>query len=315
MMHESCPTVELPQSLLVDIPLRFEEIVEEIVRFTRLERKTVEQRVWMEALQVGWNVERDAQRFQVTPHRFDDRMRTLYCEGEGFIFETLVFWAKPSRQKWMLRAFERIKAHAKACRLDLAELRLLVFGDGVGNDSIFLAQNGLNVDFFDLPGSKTYEFAISRFHSLGFLGSKISAMEAYERCLSGQYDVVISFEVLEHLPDPEAAIRDMARMLKSGGIALISESFGSLADYLPTHLASNFKYLGKTPFLFFNEGMILRWYNTDPILKPMEFVKQGRVQFRDFLSSAKDPIVLRFWLLGRLRIVKKTFKRLIGRIV
>ncbi|WP_366513710.1 methyltransferase domain-containing protein [Moorena sp. SIOASIH] len=47
-------------------------------------------------------------------------------------------------------------------------------------------------------------------------------MSDYNQCLSSQYDVVLSFEVLEHLSDPFAAIGDIHSMLKPNGIALIT---------------------------------------------------------------------------------------------
>jgi SAM-dependent methyltransferase len=189
-------------------------------------------------------------------------------------------------------------------------LRVLMLGDGAGNDSIFLAQTGINVDFFEVPFSRTYDFALKRFASRDLLGGRIRVLESYADCLSGQYDVVISFEVLEHLPDPPAAIRDLSVMLKEGGIALITEAFSYLADNLPTHLEANRQYAGRTPFLFLRNGMLLRWYSPDPLFKPMEFVKQQRPELKNFFSLVSDATVTRLWISERRCNFKKQAKSL-----
>jgi len=49
------------------LPITFHEIVEEIVQYTGLSRAEVEHRVWMQALEPGWNVLQDVKRFGVTP--------------------------------------------------------------------------------------------------------------------------------------------------------------------------------------------------------------------------------------------------------
>ena len=41
----------------------------------------------------------------------------------------------------------------------------------------------------------------------------------------GSYDLVVSFEVMEHLPDPEAFISETARVLKDGGDAMLTLPF------------------------------------------------------------------------------------------
>lgn len=50
----------------------------------------------------------------------------------------------------------------------------------------------------------------------------IGNAEAMTAIGSAVYDTVLSFEVLEHLPHPPAAVREMARVLKPGGRLLIS---------------------------------------------------------------------------------------------
>ncbi len=40
--------------------------------------------------------------------------------------------------------------------------------------------------------------------------------------LDGEYEVVVSFETIEHLPDAEAYLNEMARILKPGGTLLVS---------------------------------------------------------------------------------------------
>ena len=82
------------------LPQTYTEIVEEIVHFTNLPRPDVEHRVWMQALEPGWNVLRDVEYFGVTPHVDDEKLAQLYRKGDGFIFETMVFWAKPDRRRW-----------------------------------------------------------------------------------------------------------------------------------------------------------------------------------------------------------------------
>jgi hypothetical protein len=61
-----------------------------------------------------------------------------------------------------------------------------------------------------------------------------------------------------------------------------------LQDRLPTHLKVNSKYLGKAPFLFWENKMLLSWYSRHPLCKPMEFVKVTRTYLRDRFSLLSD---------------------------
>ncbi len=287
---------------LENIPITYRRIVEEIADVTSLPRDAVEHRVWMEALQLGWNVGRDVKRFGATPHEFDSRME------RSFIFETLVFWATPFRQQWIFQALDRIHHHACARGVSASEMRILLLGDGAGNDSFFFARNGFSVDYFDVPGSATYNFAVSRFRRQGFLGKEIRVLGAYEDCLSGGYDAVVSFEVLEHLPDAPAAIRDMAAALSAGGIALVTESFSYCLPSFPTHLRSNVRFAGRTPFLFLSNGLRLGWYSRAPLFRPMEFVKVDRSRLRDSFALVMDKNVFRTWRVHRLRELRRVLR-------
>ena len=297
---------------LVPLPLSYEAVVDEICRFTQVPTAEVARRVWREALEPGWNVGRDVEAFGVTPHHYDELMETLYREGMGFIFETLVYWANPIRQEWSRKAVQRLLRYSAAKRADPAELSLLVLGDGVGNDAIFLARNGFKVDYFDVPGSKTYDFAVKRFAHYALLNQSVRLISNYRSCFEKQYDAVLSLEVLEHLPDPRAAIADIGRILKPGGIAIITEAFGLTPSDLPTHLKCNVKLDGRTPFLFHERGMKLSWYSRTPLFKPMEFV---RVERRQRLSSVRllfDRGVIARIIEGRARRLKQRIMALLA---
>src|SRR6266498_172422 len=285
-----------PEELPVYLPITFNEIVAEIVRFTDLTQEEVEQRVWMQALEPGWNVLEDVRRFGVTPFQFDEKMIRLYKEGDGFIFESLVYWSKPARRLWIEHALNRIRLYADRVGRPIEDLKILMFGDGPGNDSLFLAKQGCKLDYYEVPGSKTYGFAIRRFQTYGFWEENIQPIHDYQTTLTGQYDVVLSFEVLEHLPEPVEAIQEIQAALKTGGIAIVTEDFGDLAGYLPTHLRSGAKYLGTAPFLFLKNHMILSWYSKDELFKPYEFIKVEQTSARDWILLARDYNVRSLYL-------------------
>jgi len=284
------------QESSIRLPITFQEIVAEIVEFTGLPQEEVEHRVWMQALEPGWNVIQDVQRFGVTPFQFDEKMILLYTEGDGFIFDSLVYWSKPSRHLWIQHALERIQLYSDRVGIPITDLKILMHGDGPGNDSLFLANNGLQLDYYEVPGSKTFEFAVKRFQRSGTWGKNINPIYDYQVCLEGQYDVVVSFEVLEHLPKPVKAIQEIHTALKTGGIAIITDDFGDLAGYLPTHLKSGARYLGSAPFLFLKNHMVLSWYSQDELFKPYEFIKMEQVSPKNWLLLASDYNVRSLYL-------------------
>lgn len=56
----------------------------------------------------------------------------------------------------------------------------------------------------------------------------------------GTFDVVLCSEVLEHLPDPVKAIREMSRILRGGGILILTAPFCSLTHFAPQHFCTGF---------------------------------------------------------------------------
>ena len=54
------------------------------------------------------------------------------------------------------------------------------------------------------------------------------------------FDAVLCTEVLEHLHDPLAALREFTRLLKPGGRLILTAPFCSLTHFAPYHFASGF---------------------------------------------------------------------------
>lgn len=54
------------------------------------------------------------------------------------------------------------------------------------------------------------------------------------------FDVVLCTEVLEHVPNPIAAVEEMSRLLKSNGKLIITAPFCSLTHFAPYHYCDGF---------------------------------------------------------------------------
>lgn len=56
----------------------------------------------------------------------------------------------------------------------------------------------------------------------------------------GAFDHVLCTEVLEHVPDPVGAIRELGRVMKPGGVLLLTVPFASLTHMAPYYYQSGF---------------------------------------------------------------------------
>lgn len=56
----------------------------------------------------------------------------------------------------------------------------------------------------------------------------------------GSFDAIMCTEVLEHIPQPELAIEEFARLLRSGGHLILTAPFCSLTHFAPYHYVTGF---------------------------------------------------------------------------
>jgi SAM-dependent methyltransferase len=287
----------------------FDEICCEISELLGENIDVVRKKVWAESLFAGANVLESVINFGIDLHIYNEKMERFYQETDAFIYETLVESCRFGKRLVMEKIKERIDNYYMNLNLkNQSRLNILMFGDGAGSDTIYLYsfyKDKADLYYFDVPGSKTFDFAVKRFKKYNV---DVKIITDYNKIPKNFFDVIVSLEVLEHLPDAIKAIKDISEFLKIGGIVLITESFGAVQFNFPTHLKSNLKFEGKTPFLFLEYNLLLTYFNQDffLIFRPMEFTKVERISIKDYLNLILTKPILKAYLKG---VFKRCLKR------
>ena len=274
-------------------PFSYSELVKEICELAGLEEKEVEEMVWKEALNPGINVKEEALNFGIDFHIYNEKMEKFYKESVSFIIECSVEFCRPGKQEVLRKIKSRIENYLR--RNPFNKKNLLMFGDGTGFDTVYLYKffkDYINFFYFDVPGSKTFNFAIKNFEKNRI---NVKFITEYKNIANDFFDIIISLEVLEHLPEPIKAIEDFSKFLKREGIILLTESLGAISPNFPTHLKSSSKYKGKIPFIALKYGLLLTYYSKDITLmfRPMEFTKKEKILFKDRVRLLLDKNLLK----------------------
>ena len=101
--------------------------------------------------------------------------------------------------------------------------RLFEFGHGVGSTAILFARYGFDLTLGDIAESYR-RFAQHRFQRRGLPARFVDL--AKETPEPEAYDAVVSFDVIEHIPNPLPEIRKLWACLKPGGLMVLNIAFG-----------------------------------------------------------------------------------------
>lgn len=114
--------------------------------------------------------------------------------------------------------------------------KCLDYGCGAGNIGIYLLENGLCCDFIDIKGEIT-QFVEWRLKKRNLKANVYWHTDCEK--LKPEYDLVFMVNVLEHLKDPIMVIKNIHRILKSGGYFYYQWSTQEIGLDLLTHSRYN----------------------------------------------------------------------------
>jgi 2-polyprenyl-3-methyl-5-hydroxy-6-metoxy-1,4-benzoquinol methylase len=169
-----------------------------------------------------------------------------------------------------------------------APLHWLDFGCGAGGLLKYLRERGtLAGRPLELTGHDLGSYAELLARVDGF---RILDLEQVAREPSARYDVISMIEVIEHLPDPAAALAVIARLLKPGGLLLLTT--GNMASPIARRHGINYRYCAPEIHVsLFNPDCLARLYRRVG-LEPLVVRYRGAVKFK-VVKSLRHRALLR----------------------
>ena len=152
--------------------------------------------------------------------------------------------------------------------------KVLTYGDGMGIDTCYLSAAGHDTHYYELS-QRSINFAKKLSKSAN---TPITFLTKEGSIPTGAFDFVVCLDVLEHVPDPPALVREIATYLKPGGVLLCSAPFYYVSESASTHLASNKTYSGDLRRLYTPAG--LAPVDCAPMWIPIALEKCGEPQLQ-----------------------------------
>jgi 2-polyprenyl-3-methyl-5-hydroxy-6-metoxy-1,4-benzoquinol methylase len=221
---------------LADLPehnpvLITEDDLEDLATFTGRSREACLERLR------AYSVQELARAWRVANPRTSEEILAFYRSTDLYIWALMQWHASPARQPYKDALTNLVQSNPAASGWK----RVYDFGAGIGTDALYLSSRGYDVTMVDVD-SPTFHFARHRFKRRNLHARFIVSNSPLPEPDS-VYDVVVCFDVFEHLPDPLKAADRMVNALRSGGVFLQQGSFVNAGDH-PCHLAEGVERFG-----------------------------------------------------------------------
>lgn len=135
----------------------------------------------------------------------------------------------PEREKWIEQALQKIPSGKRILDAGAGELRYKPFCDHL----TYVSQ-----DFGQYDGSGDGKGSQTGFWDQSRLDIVCDIIDIPEPDAS--FDAILCIEVLEHLPEPVAALREFSRLLKPDGVLVLTAPFCSMTHLSPYHFHTGF---------------------------------------------------------------------------
>lgn len=183
--------------------------------------------------------------------------------------------------------------------LQLGYRKCLDFGCGIGSHGIVFKKNGFDVTLNDIS-RELLTFAEWRFHIRGL---EATFVDSDTKLTRDHFEIIIAFDVLEHLADPIGVLRLLTDSLVSGGILCITMPEVYEPDY-PLHVSYYSDHVRR-------EMQKLRLLRIDKVWNGVIYRKVDYPVLNEERWSVVTPIVKKIRYAIRRRKLQVPFQRLI----
>src|SRR5438105_5880619 len=166
---------------------------------------TVKQRLYKSEMNVGAAVTEALREHGIAPYRWSAALARFYEQSDAFLYE-LVAWNRNANKLYIRTWIAGLLSSLPG------PLEVLVYGDGLGADSIYLAQRGHHVHYYEI-GAMAIRFMRAL---LEINDARVEIHADIDSLPAEGFDAIVCLDVLEHVPDPPALVALFARWLRPG---------------------------------------------------------------------------------------------------